>query len=738
MNHPPLLGRCRLMIGVLGLSLVVLLHEAGAETAGPGVPTGGELRAATGEAAQRTDLATAVGLPVNGSDGVVIPLKGLAPGSYEVGLIVNSGLNLNSPFGEAGGFMLGVSAEGEKPKVEVCRTAAPTDPAIKPWRKPEDQGKEWAAWRGLVLGQSPVAFKSGDRLSVRYVGSGSSMIYGVWLRKHDRPQDMVGLKVTVDAIDNAFTPANPPKFDIKVSNTGSAAFNGLLRIDLFDLYLNQTTTDFVPMQVAGSHALVYQPKLPNGVFRLTFRAAADKELSSAAHHSDSVVVANAPAVLARELPDHWPLGAHHYNPSPILKGPMPGFKWYRTFIGWDALNPEPGKYAWEKLDPLIEDVRKVGGKLLLCMEGAPLWTSNKPDRRPGHVAPRDWEHLRTFAREFVQRYGKNDVLQAIEPWNEPNANLRWHDTPESLVQLHQIWFEQTRGTGLKIVGISVSPGHHVETVEDLCEAGILKSIDIVGAHFYEESYSPNRYNLRNNSPLHMDLLQIPMRRAGVVLPIWDTETGVGIEHSNGKPRPEARMPTQNEVAEALKKRKDYNPEQPWLMWGDISERRMAATWVSSTVALIAQGVEKRFSFHPNWYSLDGALILPWVTNATFGSVLQQVDFRFVMPIGINAVHGPADVGVVAYRLGKPGGKQVVVVWAERMINKNPHPGPWAPWIDPVKVELSCKEGIEVRVQDLYLRVETKVKSGDTPGGAAVTLNVGEEPVFVWDWQFRDQ
>jgi len=54
------------------------------------------------------------------------------------------------------------------------------------------------------------------------------------------------------------------------------------------------------------------------------------------------------------------------------------------------------------------------------------------------------------------------------------------------------------------------------------------------------------------------------------------------------------------------------------------------------------------------------------------------------------------------------------------------------------MQLPCQAGIDVQVQDLYLRGTTTVKAGKYPGGDAVAISVGEEPVFVWDWKFRDQ
>jgi hypothetical protein len=260
----------------------------------------------------------------------------------------------------------------------------------------------------------------------------------------------------------------------------------------------------------------------------------------------------------------------------------------------------------------------------------------------------------------------------------------------------------------------------------------------VAGHFYEEIASLSRLNPRNSLPPHIDLLRIPMLRERRFLPVWDTETGMGWEGINGGPRPGGRMKTQNEMVAELRARPNFDPNGPWLLWPPASERRMAARAVTFSVSALAQGVERTFTFHPNWYCFDSALNLPWVANGVWGSVLQQVDWHYVMPLGVNAVGGPENIGAVAYRVGKPGRKQVVVLWAERAGTKHPHAGGWSEWIDPVPVQLPCAAGIEVTVHDLYLRSSKTVQAKTYPGGDAVTIEVGEEPVFAWGWQFRDQ
>ncbi len=716
----------------------VAIVARGADFPAIAVPKTGQLRDAAGVTVSAATLGQAPGTQINNQRPLAFSLAGITPGTYRVGFVIDTGTHVHGPYNQTGAFALAVEMPDGKTN-EIAALRAPEDAALKPVRRAGEEQQEWAAWRGFAVAGAPAWLTPESKVLLRYNAGGSQPAVALWLEKTQRAADKINVAIGLDAVDGGFTPANPPKFTIVVRNASDAAWNGLVRVDVFDLYLDRGAPEFLPCRLApqGETKLTFAPKLANSVFRVTARPADGKDAAQTGFSASQVLCANAPAKLAKELPDDWPLGTHHYNPSPILKAPMSGFKWYRSFIGWGEMNPAPGQYNWKEVDATLEDIRKVGGKFLVCMEGAPLWTSNKPDRRQGHVAPKDWNDLRTFVKAFVARYGQSDVLQAVEPWNEPNANLRWHDTYESLVELHKIWFEETRGTKIKVVGLSISPGHHVEYVEGLTEAGILQHMDIMGAHFYEESGSLNRLNPRNSLPLHMELIRIPMMQHHRFLPIWNTEMGAGwIE--NVFTRPGGRMPTQNEAIRELRAKKDFNSAEPWLHWHPPSEQRKAAEMAKFPVIGLANGVVNNFTFHPNWYSLDGALNLSWVVNACLGHVLEQVDYRYVMPLAINAVGGPADIGAQAYRIGKPGGKQVVMVWAERCSPKQPHAGGWSEWVEPVPIQLPCAEGLEVTVQDLYLRGVKKVKAENHPGGHAVTIAAGEEPVFVWGWRFRDQ
>jgi hypothetical protein len=712
------------------------------------VPAGGQWRNMAGKVLTPEARAKIDPIPINGVNTRRFKLTGIEPGAYRVGFVVGTGMQRNSPYEWLGNYRVSVEggASEAAAKAVVVSLAPPADPGLKPQRKPDEVGKDWAAWRGFAVATQPLWLDTHSTLALAMGSEQIDIIPACWLQKIASPQDSVAVIVRVDAIDNAFTLANPPKLFIAAVNAARTAFAGQVRIDCCDMLTEKTTADFVDCRVEGTGKteIIYQPKLRYGVFRLAVHPTVGKDASQTGFASSDLVFAYGPARMARELPEDWPLGAHHSNPSPILKAPMPGFKWYRCFNSWSYMEPKRGQFDWKSMDATIADMKAIGGKLLLAFEGAPAWSSARAiqnKQSDSRFAPDNVDDYRNFLRALIRRYDDGSgVLGAIEVWNEYNANLRWQDNWDKLVEMHKATYEETRATNgrIKTVGIAISPGHHVGYVEDLTERGVLKYCDIVSGHFYEEQNSLGRYNPRNNLELHVDMLRLPMIRERRCLPIWDTESGMGYEGANGGPRPGGRMATQDEVLRQLHARKDFDPKEPWALWPSSSERRMAARSVTGTVAMLGQGVEKRFFFHPNWYSLDHALVLPWVSNATLGSVLEQVDFHYVVPLGVNAVGGADDIGGLAYRIGKPGQKQVVVVWAERTNPKHPFSDGWTGWLSPVPIQLPCAADNEVTVQDMYLRTSKTVKAQKYPRGDAVTIEAGEEPVFVWNWKFRDQ
>lgn len=539
------------------------------------------------------------------------------------------------------------------------------------------------------------------------------------------------LEARTEAPDNAFTRDLSPRILVRLADRGPVP--RFIRVEHFDWLTEQTATDWidVPIGTAAGSELAYAPEgLPYGLHRFTFTPAAARSATPGESTDDAekgINVAYAPARRAAELPDDWPMGAMYFASSgPIL----PGYKWYRIFYHWAKTQPKPGEWNWGELDRTFAEVKAYGGKLMLVSDGAPDWTTTKPDKNRGIAGsqyfPDDPEDLRRYIRAVLERYDDGSgTLGAIEMWNEPNANFRWADTPEKLIELYSIYAEETAGVRdrIKLIGLTSSPGHHLDYYEELFDLGALDHMDIVGGHFYEETGSLQRETPINNLPQHVALLLNPQLRRGVFKPIWNTET-----EAHAGARADGRFLTQAEINARAEASEKFDPATPWLLdgrWRKPSERRIAAQSVSALVTQLANNVTMNITFHPKWYRKDGTLILQWVAHMAFGDLLTEVDYHTVMPFSIDRVGGDERTAAVAYRIGKWDGPNVVVAWAFQNGTRHGRPDRWTDWQDPVPLTFRTQSE-SVEVEDMYRRTRRTIPVVD----GVVTIEAGEEPVYI--------
>lgn len=126
------------------------------------------------------------------------------------------------------------------------------------------------------------------------------------------------------------------------------------------------------------------------------------------------------------LPDYgfaYGMQAHLYwrEPSPTLRLIQDaGFGWLKQQVRWEAVEPQPGAYAWSELDRIADGAAAVGVKVLFSVVTAPAWS-----RARGGVdgPPDDYTLFGNFLRTLAERYkGK---VQAYEVWNEQNFSREW-------------------------------------------------------------------------------------------------------------------------------------------------------------------------------------------------------------------------------------------------------------------------------------------------------------------------
>ncbi len=217
--------------------------------------------------------------------------------------------------------------------------------------------------------------------------------------------------------------------------------------------------------------------------------------------------------------------------NPVSGGvPWPQFPFgqlrlWDSETAWTALEPLKGVWDWETLDLWVAAAEANGvPQILLTLGQSPGWASSQPDNvnyigAGAPAPPKDIQDWRDYITAVGQRY--KGRIRNYEIWNEPNDPTYYAGTVPQLVQLTQEAY-----TILK----SIDPGNTVVApvpyaagyLDQLLQAGIASSIDVIPFHFYTyalapETIGPSIANVR-----------LVMAKNGVAsMPFWDTEGASG-------------------------------------------------------------------------------------------------------------------------------------------------------------------------------------------------------------------
>lgn len=656
----------------------------------------------------------------------------LKPGTYRLGFIARTGTHWSGSTNHLKHYRLHL----QSPDTETIALGMPQKIAHARYKPIMDSGKEgsWANWFGSVICPSPTALTGKEKLIVENL-NGHGGVVAIWAQPVTA-SNATTITIQTKVAKNAFISGQKPTLEIQIrSEQLMPAFKGYLRLDQFDLLSEQTQSHYMPIEIQPGKVQtlqkIYEPIA--GIYRVTGSIVENKtDASSPNTSATSCLYAYAPAKLARDLPDDWPLAAHVAHHIP----PLPGFRWYRYFAGWHHNNPAPGKYNWDRFDKVFKQVQQVGGKLMIADDGSPTWTSSRGKVGMGWVRdataypPDNWQVLSDYLTAMIKRYeDPAGTLAALELCNEANTIARWDGTDEQMIQMAKVFHQaaKTAKHPIQTLGISVSAGDHRGFVNRLIKAGILEYVDAISGHWYEEIMSFEKNTPINNLIKHVDLLKNPMKQAGYDLPMINSECGIGfVKREDGK------LVSQKTINQRYRTSDKPTPSDPWLRhtkgWRQVSERRAAGTYVAGTVMLMAYNVMPTFYFSHFNFLVDDTPSLPWVAIGQLGHHLDGIDYHHIQPLESHVVGSDEKDGspkALAYLIGKPNGKQVIIAWSflsDTTVGRSKH---WQRWLEPVPIQITTD--IQVgQLSDLYGRNHAMLKNN----AGKLNLHCGEEPMFI--------
>jgi len=220
-----------------------------------------------------------------------------------------------------------------------------------------------------------------------------------------------------------------------------------------------------------------------------------------------------------------------------------GIHWVRLhdasqLTDWSVVQPKLGPFKY--FDESVDAARAAGFQILGMFDGAPAWTTNKPNAQGGYFAyfynnpdapdgPRYW---REYVDAMASHYrGKIDCW---EVWNEPwnRGNVFFPGTPEQYGALLKIAYATAKAANPKATILGIDTYRPIRTYyKDFTKLALQASgsayYDVFSYHDYPpDSVVGPQDNIEIKDGNEFRALQARYAN-GPVKPQWTTEGGVG-------------------------------------------------------------------------------------------------------------------------------------------------------------------------------------------------------------------
>lgn len=184
-----------------------------------------------------------------------------------------------------------------------------------------------------------------------------------------------------------------------------------------------------------------------------------------------------------------------------------GSPWIVEYFPWAYIEPEPGRYAWQHSDMVIEHARNQGLTVIARLGMVPGWARPGPDEQETTATYLDAEHYADFAHfaaTFAAHY--SDQIHAIIVWNEPNLSFEWGYRPVDPAAYVELLREVYPSVKMVAPDIIVLAGALAPTLEPpgspaglndllylaaLYDAGAAPVFDALAAHAYGLGFPPD-------------------------------------------------------------------------------------------------------------------------------------------------------------------------------------------------------------------------------------------------------
>lgn len=218
-------------------------------------------------------------------------------------------------------------------------------------------------------------------------------------------------------------------------------------------------------------------------------------------------------------------------------------RWPATGIGairlwdsgtlWSEIAIQPGQWKYDRIDTYVEQATAHHAAVLYTLGGTPRWASSRRDEQCPYgfgcaAEPVRMAHWEEYVRRVVQRY--RGRIKAYELWNEPkfsdiprdrNAPGFYTGSVAQMVEMARIARKVLDENDPDAVLSTPGFVNGSDRLELFLEAGGKQYIQAVAYHFYAENADEFARQI-------IDVRNIMKRQGLETLPLWNTETGVGV------------------------------------------------------------------------------------------------------------------------------------------------------------------------------------------------------------------
>ena len=212
----------------------------------------------------------------------------------------------------------------------------------------------------------------------------------------------------------------------------------------------------------------------------------------------------------------------------------------RMGVRWTSVEPERGKWNWDKPDSVVRQIRAANIEILCGLASVPAWASGiDPSQQTGFwdcYAPKDMKDWSTYVGKVVGRYKKD--IHYWEVWNEENGLDFYKPAPDAkaYVEILKAAHDAIKAAdpkatvvlgGLQMNGIIPNPWSTLKVenfLQQIYDVGGKPYFDVVNIHPYVAA-APNEgpeYCAR----LVRDTVAVMRKNGDGGKPLWITETGL--------------------------------------------------------------------------------------------------------------------------------------------------------------------------------------------------------------------